>query len=130
MKRSKKVILIITGTLCVLLAILGALLPLLPTTPFLLLASACYLRGSERLYHRLMSSRFFGSYLKNLHERKMPFRAKIYTLVTLWASLLFSIYKFDNLMIDVLLFTIGLIVTFVILSFKPATHSMSRTRTR
>ena len=58
--RLVRALLIAAGTLCVALAALGAVLPLLPTVPFLLLAAACYARASERFYRRLLASRTFG----------------------------------------------------------------------
>ena len=74
----QKSILIAFGLLFVGLAVLGMLLPVLPTTPLLLLALACFARSSERLHEWLLSHRAFGPVLKNWHEtRSMPRRAKI-----------------------------------------------------
>jgi uncharacterized membrane protein YbaN (DUF454 family) len=71
-------ILIAFGLLLVGLAVLGMFLPVLPTTPLLLLALACFARSSERLHEWLLSHRVFGPVLKNWHEtRSMPRRAKI-----------------------------------------------------
>src|SRR3546814_17415146 len=53
----------IAGTLALVLAVMGLFLPLLPTTPFLLLASACYVRGSERMHRWLLGHRILGPYL-------------------------------------------------------------------
>nr|WP_143160995.1 YbaN family protein [Pollutimonas bauzanensis] len=81
----------IAGTLALVLAVLGIFLPLLPTTPFLLLASACYLRGSDRLHGWLMDNKVFGPYLANIHSgRGITLRAKIMALIFLWSSLAFS----------------------------------------
>ena len=71
-------ILIAFGLLFVGLAVLGVFLPVLPTTPLLLLALACFARSSERLHGWLLSHRTFGPFLKHWHEtRSMPRRAKI-----------------------------------------------------
>jgi uncharacterized membrane protein YbaN (DUF454 family) len=71
-------ILIAFGLLFVGLAGLGIFLPVLPTTPLLLLALACFARSSERLHGWLLSHRIFGPFLKHWHEtRSMPRRAKI-----------------------------------------------------
>jgi uncharacterized membrane protein YbaN (DUF454 family) len=58
------------GTLFVVLGAIGALLPVMPTTPFLLLAAGCYARGSPRAYRRLMENRLFGQHLSNYSEGK------------------------------------------------------------
>jgi uncharacterized membrane protein YbaN (DUF454 family) len=81
----------IVGTLALILAVLGIFLPLLPTTPFLLLASACYMRGSDRLHGWLTTNKLFGSYIANIERgRGIPIRAKITAIIFLWVSLAFS----------------------------------------
>jgi uncharacterized membrane protein YbaN (DUF454 family) len=65
-----RICLIIAGTICLGLGLVGIILPILPTTPFLLLAAACYGRGSRRAYHWLMHNRLFGTHLKNYREGK------------------------------------------------------------
>lgn len=107
-----KILLNVIGCVAVLLAILGIFLPLLPTTPFLLLASACFMRSSERLHRWLLGNPLFGEYLRNIEGKKgMPLRAKIITLVLLWASLGFSIHKVQALPAQGLLAVIGVVVS-------------------
>lgn len=114
-----KIILIVIGGISVVLAILGIFLPLLPTTPFLLLASACFVRASERLHRWLLNNRLFGEYLRNIEDKKgMPLRGKIVTLVLLWASLAYSMYTVRPLLLKVGLFAIGFGVTAFILRMK------------
>jgi uncharacterized membrane protein YbaN (DUF454 family) len=65
--------------------------PVLPTTPFLLLAAICYARSSERFYHWLLNNRWFGAYVKNYREgRGIPVREKTLTLITLWLTIGFT----------------------------------------
>jgi len=83
-----KGLLIVCGTLCVALGVLGIFLPLLPTTVFLLMAAACYARSSERFYQRLITHRWLGGYIRNHREgRGMRRRDKIGTLVLLWVGI-------------------------------------------
>ncbi|OAT76058.1 hypothetical protein A9B99_11440 [Mangrovibacter phragmitis] len=70
-------ILIMSGWLSVALAVLGVVLPLLPTTPFVLLAAWCFARSSPRFHHWLLYRSWFGSYLRNWQQyRAMPPGAK------------------------------------------------------
>jgi uncharacterized membrane protein YbaN (DUF454 family) len=81
-------LLIGSGVLCVGLGLLGAVLPLLPTTPFLLLAAACFARSSDRLHRWLYTNRFFGDYLRRFQAGEgLPLQAKVSVLVFLWLSL-------------------------------------------
>ena len=81
-------LLLVLGTLFVILGVVGMFLPILPTTPFLLLAAACYARSSDRFLHWLLNNRLFGAYVRNYREgRGMPRSTKILTLVALWLTL-------------------------------------------
>jgi uncharacterized membrane protein YbaN (DUF454 family) len=73
------------GTICVVMAVAGIFLPLLPTTPFLLLAAFLYSRGSKRFHGWLLGNRWFGDYLRRYREhRSMTRRHKVFTLTLLW----------------------------------------------
>ncbi len=79
---------IICGSLCVGLGILGMFLPLVPTTPFLLLAAVCYARSSRRFYHWLMTNRWCGEYIRNYREgRGIPLTQKVLTILLLWLTI-------------------------------------------
>lgn len=114
-----KIALNIVGSIAVALAILGVFLPLLPTTPFLLLASACYFRGSPRMYRWLVSNRILGTYILNFQSgRGIPLLGKIVSLLLMWLSLLFSIYKMEAMVVKLILVAIGIVVSLVILRMK------------
>ncbi len=81
-------VLIIVGSFFAGLGILGIFLPLLPTTPFLLLAAACYIRSSERLYNWLMNNKWIGRYIKNYIEGKgIPLKSKVLSISALWITI-------------------------------------------
>jgi hypothetical protein len=112
----KKGLLVAAGSVSLALAVLGLFLPLLPTTPFLLLASACYVRSSERLHGWLMGHRLLGGYIRNFRERRaIPLRGRVVTVVLLWLPLLYSVYRLDLLWLEVLLVLMGLTWSVIIL---------------
>jgi uncharacterized protein len=116
---ARKVLFNILGTIFVGLGIAGIILPLVPATPFLLLASACYLRGSDRLHSWLMNHRLMGPYLRNFKEhRAMPMQAKIGTIAVLWISIIASAYAIDRLTVQITLVVIALCTTTYILRMR------------
>lgn len=120
MKQLTKLLLIIAGSISLGLGLMGIVLPLLPTTPFLLLAAACYVRSSNRLYEWLISNKYFGSYIKNYRMGKgIPLKAKVMGVTVLWISMGFTIIFVVPLMaIKFVLFGIGLFFTWFILKQK------------
>jgi len=91
MTRARTLLLIVGGTISVAVGIVGIFVPLLPTTPFLLLAAFLYARGSKRLYKRLLGNRLIGNYLRRYYERRcMTCRHKLVTLTLLWTVIVLS----------------------------------------
>lgn len=83
--------LIATGTLSVGVGVAGIFLPLLPATPFFLVAAACYVRSSKRLYGWLLTNRVTGSYIANYWAGNgIPARAKAVSICVLWITLVIS----------------------------------------
>jgi uncharacterized membrane protein YbaN (DUF454 family) len=115
-----KTLCIVIGTISLGLGILGIFLPLLPTTPFLLLTAALYFRGSPRLYQRLLDHRHLGPYIRNYRENKaIPLRAKVISLLLMWGTMLYCIFFLIPLVwVKILMFLIAAGVTYHILSFK------------
>ena len=112
--------LIVLGTCFLGLGILGVFLPLLPTTPFLLLAAACYARSSKTFYHWLLYNRWFGSYIRNYREgRGIPLRLKVVTLALLWGTITYSaFFVVDALYWRIILLVIAVSVTIHILKTR------------
>ncbi|WP_283785787.1 YbaN family protein [Bermanella sp. WJH001] len=80
--------LIAIGWISVFLGVLGIFLPLLPTTPFLLLAAACFVRSSPRFYQWLVEHPKLGKYILHyLNGEGLPKKAKIYTIMTIWLTM-------------------------------------------
>ena len=115
-----KTVCIILGTVSLALGIIGIFLPLLPTTPFLLLTAALYFRGSPRLYQWLLNHKCLGPYIRNFRENKaIPLRAKIISLLLMWGTMVYFIFFLIPLTeIKIVLFLVAVGVTWHILSFK------------
>ena len=116
-----KILLILVGWIAVALGVLGIFLTLLPTTPFLLLASACFARGSSRMHNWLQTNRVFGKYLRDYENgHGMPLRAKVSVLIFMWCSMGYSMWRLQHLpALQVLLVVIGSGVTIYLTRFVP-----------
>ena len=88
---------LIAGLICVGLGAVGMVLPILPTTPFLLAAAACFCKSSTRMYNWLLNNKWFGEYIRNYKEgRGLPIRTKITALTVLWVTISVSTVFFLN----------------------------------
>ncbi|AYA08112.1 DUF454 family protein [Rahnella aquatilis] len=100
----KRVLLITVGWLCVVLATLGVVLPLLPTTPFLLLAAWCFARSSPRFHQWLLYRSWFGSYLRHWQtHRALPKGVKPKAVALIVVTFAISIYFVPLLWVRILL---------------------------
>ena len=100
----KRTILIIIGWLAVVLATLGVVLPLLPTTPFLLLAAWCFARSSPQFHHWLLYRSWFGSYIRYWQQhRALPPGAKPRALIFIVLTFSLSLYLVNILWVRLLL---------------------------
>ncbi len=112
-------ILIAAGFLSVGTGIVGIFVPLLPTTPFLLLAAACFARSSERFHSWLLQHRFLGSYIRNYREQRgMTRNAKILVLVFLWGVMIHNFIMLPQWWIRVGFALLGTAVTIHILHLR------------
>jgi len=114
----RKGLFVFCGTICLGLGTAGVFLPILPTTPFLLLSAACYYKGSERMHRWLLSNKLFGNYIRNYKEGKgISQTGKIFTLFLLWITICFStFYVANNYFVQIVLFAIAIVVTIHIIS--------------
>ena len=120
MRKWIRIILTAAGTIFVGLGIIGIFMPVLPTTPFLLLAAACYARSSQRFYDWLFTNRWFGSYIRNyLQGKGISLKMKIMTITLLWltigCSVAFAVRVFT---IRIILILIAVGVTIHILTVR------------
>ena len=115
-----RILWIIFGTISLGLGLLGIILPLLPTTPLLLLAAYCYARGSKRMHKWLLNHKWFGKYIRNYMEGKgIPLRSKIIAIVFIWITISFTtLFLIKILWLRIILFTIAITVSVYLIRFK------------
>jgi uncharacterized protein len=120
MKKMIKIIYLIIGSISVVLGIIGIFLPLLPTTPLVLLAAFCFVRSSNKAYQWLLNNRFLGPYIRNYYEKKgIPLKTKVFVLSLLWLSISYSAFVIiDKIYLQIMLMTIATFVTIHILKQK------------
>lgn len=116
----KRTLLVACGTLSVALGVIGIFFPVLPTTPFLLLAAVCYARSSERFYHWLLTNRWLGEYIRNYREGKgIPLKQKVLTIALLWLSIGYAaLFVAPLWWVKLILFGIAAGVTFHLVRTK------------
>lgn len=111
---------IAAGFVSLAFGIAGIFLPVLPTTPFLLLTAWLWFRGSPALYDKLMAHPKIGQYIRDFREeRAIPLSTKIYSISLLWITIGSSILVISGkLWLKLLLLLIALLVSIHILGFK------------
>ena len=114
------------GVFSVGLAVVGIFIPLLPTTPFLLLAAACFMRSSDRLYKWLITHRWLGPYIRNYRQYKaITSKAKILTLALLWGTIGYTTFGvMSSWLLRILLLLVAMGVTVHVLSIRTLTKEM------
>jgi hypothetical protein len=124
----KRALFAVVGIVSLGIGLFGVFVPLLPTTPFLLLAAACFLRSSTRLHRWLITHRWFGPYIRNYQEhRAITTPARAIVLLLLWGTLAYAAFMVvDNVAVRVLLLVVGLAVTTHIVMLRTMTREMAR----
>lgn len=121
----KRIAFITLGIMSLILGIVGIVLPVLPTTPFLLLSSYLFLRSSDSLYNWLINHPVLGFYIKSyIKYRAVERKSKIIAILLLWTTMGISIYLVDKAFVKVILLLIGLGVTTHILMLKTLTPEL------
>ena len=120
--KAKKITFMSLGCFFVGLGILGIFVPVLPTTPFLLVAAALFAKSSETMYRWLTCNRVFGKYLKNYWQGKgIPLKIKIFAISFLWIAIGFSaFFAVKILFVRIILAVVAIAVTIHIIYIRPA----------
>lgn len=118
MIKMKRYLLLVIGVISLALGTIGMILPLIPTTPFFLLATACFLRSSDRLYKLVSNHPIIGDYIINYQNKTMKKKDKIRTLIFLWIGITISMIFIDKLIVYIMLICIASCVTIHISTLK------------
>ena len=115
-----RIFFITLGIVCVILAGLGVLLPGLPATPFLLLASYAFARSSKRMHDWLINNKVFGPILSDFLDRKgIRLHIKVISLAMMWGMMFLSVfYLIENDIVKYVAAGGAVVGTFAILRFK------------
>jgi hypothetical protein len=116
----KRGVYILLGSLCLILGAIGIIIPLLPTTPFWLLACWFYVRSSPFLYNQVIQNQYVGRYLKDyLEDHSISITTKATALAVMWSSFLYTAFILEaDWWIDLLLLLISIGVSWHILSIR------------
>lgn len=112
----KKIFLTIIGTISLGFGIIGIMLPILPTTPFVLLSLACYMKSSSKLYNLVLLNKYLAPYVKDyVSGNGIPVKAKKKALFLIWMTIGFSvIFVIDKIIIRLMLIIIaGIVSTYI-----------------
>jgi len=119
-EKTQKLIYNIMGTVSLAFAFIGVILPIIPTTPFVLLSAACYYKGSKRLHSWLSRNEMFGPIIRDFEEHGgMRKITKIKALTIMWTAVLASaLLILDTLTMQALVVLVAVIGTVSMLKIK------------
>ncbi len=110
--KAKKILFIVLGVICTSLGAVGVVVPVMPTTPFLLLASFFFLKSSKKLHGKLLNTKILGEYIYNYQTyHAIKRKTKIISMVVLWVTLAISAYLVDLVYVRIFLLVVGIAVT-------------------
>ncbi len=120
MEQIKKLLLLSFGFLFVLLGILGAFLPVMPSIPFLVIAAYCFSKSSKKFHDLLLDNPLVGPHIKNYHENNgITWQTKVLLIAMQWGGIIFSsIFFVHGLLGQTLMILIAMAATVYLLSLK------------
>lgn len=118
----KKAILLVIGTITLIFGFVGVFLPVLPTTPFLLVSLACFVNSSTKMHQFIMNNKVLGPYVKDYASGKgIPKKAKWRAVLFIWVTIGFSAtFILDRLFLRIVILIIALLVSIYIFTRKTA----------
>ena len=119
-QKDRNVFYIVIGTLSLVFGLIGVILPVLPTTPFILFSAWCYYRGSERLHNWLINHPYLGPIIEEYGEGEgMTKESKMKAIGMTWlAVILTAVFFLDSFSMRVLIIIVAMIGTIILLKMK------------
>lgn len=101
------------------LGTIGIFFPVLPTTPFMLLAAFCFARSSKKAHDMLLSNKYLGPYIENYNNKLgVPKEVKVKSITLLWVALVLSAVIVQKIYVTIILLIVGIGVTTHLLRLK------------
>ncbi|MDF1611350.1 YbaN family protein [Stygiobacter electus] len=128
MSTYKQKIFLILGFIFVAFGIIGAILPLMPSTVFFILAAYFFSKSSEKFHKKLLDNKYIGRHIKNFYEKRgMPLRVKIISILSLFLTITISIILVKRTpFLVVILLSVAFAVSFYIISLNTIENSISK----
>lgn len=124
----KTLVLTIAGFSLLGLGIVGAALPVMPTTPFVLLSAICFTGSNQKFAAWLTKTKYFGSFIENYREKRgVPLKVKIAAIAFLWGGLAVSFVLTQNSIVHIVLPIVGACVTLHIALLKTRRPKIAQT---
>ncbi|MDL2211897.1 YbaN family protein [Erysipelotrichaceae bacterium OttesenSCG-928-M19] len=116
---TKKAVLYFVGFLTLGLGFIGVFLPILPTTPFLIISLTCFASCNEKMYNKILKIKYFNEFIENYRNNSgVTVKTKIRAISTLWLGMLIACFIVDKIIVVCILILIGIGVTIHIYSLK------------
>lgn len=116
--RWKRTLYLLLGVLALGLAYVGAVMPGIPTLPFVLLAAACFMRSSPHMHKWLLQHRWFGRMATDFHERRgSPMRFSLVVLIPSWVSVIVAMYVAPDLVHRLVILAIAILGSIALIRF-------------
>ena len=115
-----KYLLNLCGLILVFIGLVGVIVPVLPTTPFMILAAYCFIRSNKKLYTWVTTNRIFGKKVSQFFEKRgITLRAKIVSISTMWFMCVISFYfTYPKIWAVILIPVLAVAGTIIIISIK------------
>ncbi|SHM92587.1 YbaN family protein [Gracilibacillus kekensis] len=111
----KRTLWLIGGSISLIIGLIGIIVPLLPTTPLVILAAFCFGKSSKALHQWLVTNKYFGKYLADYQSGKgVPIRIKLFAVIIVWTSVLFTLTVIPLFYVKVFMIGVALFVTIFI----------------